>query len=163
MRKKLPIIILILALLLSAFTPAAFAFSISEKSTEAPPLSFCSFDVPPEGAGNVMNQLTHAQQGNVTTLGNVIKNNLKSTDFSGALRDLQGNPVPKPGGGFWDHKTEMVQSYKALQGVQRGLQGSLNNPNLDPAVRTFLQDELNKANSYIDMIDDLFRPFGGVR
>jgi RHS repeat-associated protein len=116
-----------------------------------------------QGPRNITNQLTRAQQRNVQTLDNVVRNNLTRNDFSGTLRDLQGNPVPRPGGGFWDHRTEMVQSYNSLQGVRRGLEGSLNNPNLDSAVRTFLQGELNRANTYINMIDDLFWPFGGVR
>jgi len=116
-----------------------------------------------QGTGSITNQLTRAQQRNVRTLDNVVRNNLTPNDFSGTLRDLQGNPVPRPGGGFWDHRTEMVQSHNSLQGVRRGLEGSLNNPNLDPAVRTFLQGELNRANTYINMIDDLFSPFGGVR
>lgn len=28
-------------------------------------------------------------------------------DFSGMLRDVKGNPVPKPGGGFWGNLGEM--------------------------------------------------------
>ncbi|MBA4538188.1 hypothetical protein H1Z61_13850, partial [Bacillus aquiflavi] len=57
---------------------------------------------------DVSEELTRAQKRNVEALNNVIANNLKDHDFSGTLRDLQGNPVPKPSGGFWDHKTEMI-------------------------------------------------------
>ena len=60
------------------------------------------------GTRDVPNSLTRAQRRNVETLNNVIDNNLQAGDFSGTLRDLQGNPVPKPGGGFWDHRQEMV-------------------------------------------------------
>ena len=35
-------------------------------------------------------------------------------DFSGELRDLQGNPVPKPSGGFWNYIQEMKDSYGGL-------------------------------------------------
>jgi len=126
-----------------------------------PPGSFTTTPPPVQESENV--QLTRAQQRNVRTLDNVINNNLTESDFSGTLRDLQGDPVPNRSGGFWDHRTEMVQSHSSLQGVRSGLEGSLRNPNLDPAVRDFLQSELNRANSYIDMIEDLFRPFGGVR
>jgi len=57
----------------------------------------------------------------------------------------------------------MVQSYKALTGVQNSLEGSLKNPNLSPALVKFLQGELNKTNTYIQKIEDLFAPFGGVK
>lgn len=116
-----------------------------------------------EGGSDVLESLSRSQKRNVETLNNVIENNLKDHDFSGTLRDLQGNPVPKPNGGFWDHKTEMVQSYKALTGVQNGLEGSLKNPNLSPDVVKFLESELNKTNTYIQKIEDLFAPFGGVK
>ena len=116
-----------------------------------------------EGGSEVLESLSRAQKRNVQTLNNVIENNLKEHDFSGTLRDLQGNPVPKPNGGFWDHKTEMVQSYNALIGVRNGLEGSLKNPNLSPEVSKFLQGELDKTNIYIQKIEDLFAPFGGVK
>ena len=112
---------------------------------------------------NATSNLTRAQNRNIETLNNVVNNNLTELDFSGTLRDLQGNPVPKPGGGFWDHRTEMVQSYNALQGIKNGLEGSLLNPNLEPAVRTTLQNELNRTINYINTIDLLFEPFGGVK
>nr|MBP9479668.1 hypothetical protein [Sebaldella sp.] len=112
---------------------------------------------------SIKDSLSRAQNRNVKTLNNVIKENLKEHDFSGTLRDLQGDPVPKEGGGFWDHKTEMIQSYDALNGVKRGLEGSLENPNLDIAVKNYLQNELDKTNFYINKIEKLFEPFGGVK
>jgi hypothetical protein len=59
---------------------------------------------------DILDQLTRAQKRNTDTLKNVIKNNLTPGDFSGTLADLKGTPIPKPGGGFWDHATEMRQS-----------------------------------------------------
>lgn len=60
---------------------------------------------------------------------NTIEYNFKETDFSGTLWDLQGNPVPNPQGGYFDHLTEMKQSYTALNKIKAGLEGSLRNPN----------------------------------
>lgn len=40
---------------------------------------------------------------------------MKLSDFSGTLRDLQGNPVPNGNGGYFNHLGEMRDSYKALQ------------------------------------------------
>lgn len=116
-----------------------------------------------EGAGDVASQLTRAQSRNINTLNNIINNNLTAGDFSGTLADLQGSPIPKPGGGFWDHLTEMKQSYTGLQGVKSGLEGSLQNLNLVPEVRAFLQQNLDTINFYINKIENLFRPFGGIK
>ncbi|MGL6219262.1 MAG: hypothetical protein ACRC36_14590, partial [Lacrimispora sphenoides] len=115
-----------------------------------------------EGAGNAV-ELTRAQSRNINTLKNIIENNLTDGDFSGTLADLQGNPILKPGGGFWDHLTEMKQSYTGLQSVKSGLEGSLQNPNLAIEVRAALQGNLDKANFYINKIQELFAPFGGIK
>ena len=42
------------------------------------------------------------------------------------------------------------------------LKGSLQNPNLDSNMRTFLESELDKADSYIQRLEELFNPFGGI-
>ena len=60
---------------------------------------------------------------------------MKPGDFSGAELDLQGKPVPKPGGGTWNHMDEMNNSYEGLKSVRDTLEGSLKNPNLKPEVR----------------------------
>ena len=66
------------------------------------------------------NTLTNAQKSRLNALENIIEHNLKESDFSGTLRDLQGNPVPNPKGGYYDHLTEMKQSYNALNKIKRG-------------------------------------------
>jgi len=76
---------------------------------------------------------------------------------------LKGNPVPKPGGGYWNHLQEMQDSYKGLSKIKRGLEGSLQNPNLSDSIRKTLQDSLSKANTNLKKIEDLFAPFGGVK
>ncbi|MDQ0233118.1 polymorphic toxin type 28 domain-containing protein [Metabacillus malikii] len=106
--------------------------------------------------------VTRAQQRNLETLDNIVNKHLTDKDFSGTLRDLQGNPVPKPGGGYWNHLQEMQDSYKGLVKIRKGLEGSLNNPNLDATTRKVLQDGLDKTNKNIKKIEDLFEPFGGI-
>nr|WP_156424116.1 polymorphic toxin type 28 domain-containing protein [Aneurinibacillus sp. XH2] len=95
-------------------------------------------------------------------LDNIINKHLTDKDFSGALRDLQDNPVPKPGGGYWNHLQEMKDSYKGLIRIRKGLEGSLKNPNLNDATRKVLQEGLDKANKNIKKIENLFEPFGGI-
>ena len=107
--------------------------------------------------------LTRAQNRNINKLDNIIENNLTEGDFSGTLADLQGNPIPKSNGGYWNHLTEMKQSYAGLKDIQSGLEGSLKNPTLSNELRTVLQDNLNTTNYYIDKIEQLFKPLGGIK
>ena len=106
--------------------------------------------------------LTDTQKSRLKILDNTIEHSLKETDFSGTLRDLQGNPVPNPQGGYYDHLTEMRQSYKALRKVQKSLEGSLQNPNLSTTDKEILTGSLSKTMNYIQRIEKLFEPFGGI-
>lgn len=114
------------------------------------------------GKGPAVEELSRAQKRNLETLDNIVDKHLTEMDFLGTLRDLQGNPVPKPGGGYWNHLQEMQDSYKGLSKIKRGLEGSLQNPNLSDSIRRTLQDALGKANTNLNKIEDLFEPFGGV-
>ncbi|NEU61073.1 WXG100 family type VII secretion target [Paenibacillus sp. ALJ109b] len=112
----------------------------------------------------IVEDLSRAQQRNLTTLDNIIDKHLTEMDFSGTLRDLQGNPVPnKKTGGYWNHLQEMQDSYKGLSKIKRGLEGSLQNPNLSNSLKSTLQNALDKANTNLKKIEDLFEPFGGIK
>ena len=132
----------------------------SPKPSNSQPPQNGSNKKPDENKGTV--NVTRAQQRNLDTLDNIVNKHLTDKDFSGTLRDLQGNPVPKPGGGYWNHLQEMQDSYKGLVKIRKGLEGSVKNPNLDAATRKVLQDGLDKANKNIKKIEDLFEPFGGI-
>ena len=108
------------------------------------------------------NTLTDVQKSRLNTLNNTINDHLKASDFSGTLRDLQGNPVPNGMGGFYDHLFEMKNSYRSLKKVRLALEGSLKNPNLSDVDRSLLQDGLNTAIYYINRIEELFDPYGGI-
>ncbi|MGB8454138.1 MAG: polymorphic toxin type 28 domain-containing protein, partial [Anaerocolumna sp.] len=123
-----------------------------------------------EGAGKsiksgngTLNTLTDAQKSRLNSLENTINDHLTEGDFSGTLRDLQGNPVPNGKGGFFDHMGEMKDSYNSLLKIRRGLEGSLKNPNLPEIDRALLQEGLGKANTNISRIDELFAPYGGIK
>ncbi|WP_432719002.1 polymorphic toxin type 28 domain-containing protein [Pectinatus frisingensis] len=107
-------------------------------------------------------ELLRTQSVNLERLNNIVDEHLTDMDFSGTLRDLKGNPVSKLGGGYWKHLQEMKDSYSGLLKIKRGLEGSLKNPNLSDGARQALQNELDKANSNISKIEDLFKPFGGI-
>lgn len=93
---------------------------------------------------------------------NTINDHLTEGDFSGTLRDLQGNPVPYGNGGYFDHLGEMKDSYRSLQKIEKELEGLLKNPNLSDIDRAILQEGLYNANSYISKIEELFKPYGGI-
>lgn len=56
----------------------------------------------------------------------------------------------------------MQDSYKALTKISKALEGSLKNPHLSDLDRALLQEGLDKANSYIIRIEELFVPYGGI-
>ena len=107
--------------------------------------------------------LTPAQRSSLLTLENTVRDHLKETDFSGTLRDLNGNPVPKINGGYYDHIGEMKNSFTSLNKIKKSLENSLKNPNLDVRARKLLSDGLAKATFYVDKINKLFEPYGGIQ
>lgn len=106
--------------------------------------------------------LTRTQAKTIENATNIINDHLTDMDFSGTLRDLKGNPVPKPGGGFWNHLQEMKDSYRGLVKTRRSLDNSLKNPNLTPSAKLAIEKTLDIINSNIKKIEDLFKPFGGI-
>ena len=106
-----------------------------------------------EGAGEVA--LTDAQTATLNRLDNIVNDHLTEQDLSGALRDIQGDPVPRVGGGYYDHLDEVKNSLRGLYAVEKCLQGSLRNPNLDPATRAALESGLSKAQQYIGKINEI--------
>ena len=120
---------------------------------------------PADNMANIVDliQLTRTQQITIEKLDNIISDHLRESDFSGALSELQGKLIPNSSGGFWDHIQEMKDSYTGLKHVQYSLEGSLNNPNLTLDTREILQSNLNKTNEYIEKIENLFEPYGGIK
>ena len=121
-----------------------------------------SFSLGNQGGGDLPQDLTRSQRNHVETMRNTIRDHLTEDDFSGTLRELNGERIPKGNGLYWDHINEMRNSHTSLIRARTGLEGSLQNPNMDPTVRNFLQGEVNRATHYINRIENLFRPFGGI-
>ena len=115
-----------------------------------------------KSGSKTVNTLTDAQKSRLNSLENTINDHLTEGDFSGTLRDLQGDPVPNGKGGYFDHLGEMKDSYSSLKKIKKGLEGSLKNPNLSDVDRVLLQEGLDKANSNIKRIQELFKPYGGI-
>lgn len=108
------------------------------------------------------NGFTRAQIVTLAKLNNLVNDHLTEGDFSGTELDLQGKPVPKPGGGTWNHLEEMNNAYDGLKSVQKGLEGTLKNPNIDPVTKQHIQDALTKTNTYITKIEKLYNKYNNT-
>ena len=58
-----------------------------------------------------LSKLSRSQQKSIESADNIINDHLKSSDLSAALDDLQGNPIAKPNGGYWNHAQEVKDAY----------------------------------------------------
>lgn len=65
-------------------------------------------------ASGVAVKLNQSQQQSVTRISNTLKN-FKDHDIVGTLKDMAGTPVPKEGGGFWNHLQEMSERLISLR------------------------------------------------
>lgn len=87
---------------------------------------------------------------------------LTEMDLKGAQRDLDGNPVPKPGGGYYDHAQEVSDAYRSLSDLKKSWEGVLKNPNLDAELRQLYTSMLIEVNVTMKKVDNMFAPYGGV-
>ena len=106
--------------------------------------------------------MSRSQQTAIKSADNIINDHLKSSDLSAALGDLQGNPIAKPNGGYWNHAQEVKDAYTGLVRAEKTLAGSLQNPNLAPDARAFIQGKYDTISNYISIIEDMFAPYGGI-
>jgi hypothetical protein len=70
--------------------------------------------------------LTQAAQAAIRKINNAINDHLKPGpvgDISGTVSDMVGNPIPKPGGGYWDHVLEMQNTLRGLRKNAAALDG----------------------------------------
>ncbi len=109
-----------------------------------------------------LSKLSRSQQTAIKSADNIINDHLKSSDLSAALGDLQGNPIAKPNGGYWNHAQEVKDAYTGLVRAEKTLAGSLQNPNLAPDARAFIQGKYDTISNYISIIEDMFASYGGI-
>lgn len=103
---------------------------------------------------------TDAQKSALNRIQNTIEHNLTEDDFSGVRRDFENTPVPNGKGGYFNHVKEMQQSRVALTKSVKALEGSLQNPFLNGEEKQIMVNSINRANSYIERIDNLFGEYG---
>lgn len=92
---------------------------------------------PPENDPKQQNEkpvekLNQKQESAIKKINNTIKNALKDHDITGTLKDMDGNPVPKENGGYWDHMQEMQNTLRGLRNHADTLK-NVNNPEAQAA------------------------------
>lgn len=89
--------------------------------------------------------LNQKQESAIKKIDNTIKNSLKDHDITGTLKDMDGNPVPKESGGYWDHMQEMQNTLRGLRNHAETLK-NVNNPEAQAAYGR-ATDAINKIES----------------
>ena len=107
--------------------------------------------------------LTRAQKRNIDNINNNINDHLTDADISAALGDIQGRPIINSiTGKTWQHLNEVKDAYRGISKSVKALQASLQNPNLTISAKTIISETVNKGLKYINLLDELFLPFGGL-
>ncbi|WP_223458045.1 MULTISPECIES: polymorphic toxin type 28 domain-containing protein [unclassified Pseudomonas] len=94
-----------------------------------------------------MAKLSQGQQRAISKIDNILSN-FKDSDITGTLKDMAGTPVPKPGGGYWDHLKEMNDMLRGLRNHAGPLKGVS-----DPAAQAARQraiDSINRIESALN-------------
>ncbi|WP_434461605.1 hemagglutinin repeat-containing protein [Serratia plymuthica] len=92
-----------------------------------------------------VDKLNQKQESAIKKIDNTIKNALKDHDITGTLKDMDGNPVPKEHGGYWDHMQEMQNTLRGLRNHADTLK-NVNNPEAQAAYGR-ATDAINKIES----------------
>jgi len=92
-----------------------------------------------------VDKLNQKQESAIKKIDNTIKNALKDHDITGTLKDMDGNPVPKESGGYWDHMQEMQNTLRGLRNHADTLK-NVNNPEAQAAYGR-ATDAINKIES----------------
>jgi len=143
---------------LTSLSNAERLFSISENATPevTAGTSKVVTAVAPEGeavdaaAKEVVDnaaKLSQGQQRAVNKIDNIL-NNFKDSDITGTLKDMAGDPVPKPDGGYWDHLKEMNDMLRGLRNHAETLDG-VSDP-VAQAARQRALDTIQRINSALN-------------
>ncbi|WP_345765076.1 filamentous hemagglutinin N-terminal domain-containing protein [Escherichia coli] len=98
-----------------------------------------------------VDKLNQKQESAIKKIDNTIKNALKDHDIIGTLKDMDGKPVPKENGGYWDHMQEMQNTLRGL----RNHADTLKNVNNSEA-----QAAYGRATDAINKIESALKGYG---
>ncbi|MCS7062620.1 MAG: polymorphic toxin type 28 domain-containing protein [Methylacidiphilales bacterium] len=105
-------------------------------------------------AVNAAKTLTPAESSAITKINNILTKNFKpgpKGDISGAIHDMVGNPIPKPGGGTYDHVQDLNNILRGLRNNVDALKNAT-----DPAAVAARQ----QAQQVIQQIEETIKGAG---
>ena len=89
------------------------------------------------------------------TIDNNIGDHLTPSDLSGAVKDLQGNPVMKSSGEAWQHLTEVTNAQRGLANELKTLKGALGNDELGSQARALIEKKISRTSRFLDETEKL--------
>ena len=84
---------------------------------------------------------------------NAFNDHLTPSDLEGAWRDIQGNPVPNPAGGFFDHLGEVQDALQSGKNAIEVFRNLLDDPSLSATDRCIVQCFLSRTSKTIDYVE----------
>lgn len=83
-----------------------------------------------------------------------LNSHLTDLDIQGAKRDLANNPVPKPGGGYYQHLKEVTEAKIGMKNLIKTIKKELDtNPDLTNQEVKDLQNILSQASKKLDQVE----------
>jgi RHS repeat-associated protein len=106
---------------------------------------------PPVGPPNGKDPLSSKIKRAIEKIRNAIRDHVTPDDIAGAGADALGNPIPKAGGGFWDHLQEMTNTLRGLR-TNEALLRNVDDPEAQAAAQA--------AREAIQQIEDAIKGLG---
>jgi hypothetical protein len=94
--------------------------------------------------------ISRSQKNRIINGYNKINDHLTDKDIEGAIRDINGNPVPDGKGGTYQHYKEVDEAINGLKKERESLIKSIQNPNMPPEVEKAIKDAINEFDIYIN-------------
>lgn len=105
-------------------------------------------------SSNAARRLTQAEASAANKINNILTKNFNpgpKGDISGAIHDMVGNPIPKPGGGTYDHVQDLGNMLRGLRNNADALKNAT-----DPAAIAARQ----QAEQAIEQIEQAIKGAG---
>ena len=86
---------------------------------------------------------------------NAFNDHLTDSDLSGAWRDAHGDPVPKPGGGFYDHAGEVENALQSGRKATTTFRRLLESGTLSESDQCIVQCMLSRTSTTMDYVENV--------
>ncbi|MGH7485127.1 MAG: polymorphic toxin type 28 domain-containing protein [bacterium] len=89
------------------------------------------------------------------SMNNAVRDHLKPSDLEGAWRDAHGDPVPRPGGGYYNHLREVLDARNSLVDSAEVFKSALNDSRTAAEDIPRLQSMLSYASRTADRVESI--------